>query len=120
MAHATAIHEEQIRPHVAGMVPGFTPRRSRAELYAAGKHLRNKCPRTSHAEWKPPHDRPDPVHLVEESDKGRIPQLIPLRHGRMLQTPFTFYRGAALNMAADLGHCRVLEFGCSVAATPTW
>ena len=64
--------------------------------------LRKKCPRTSHGEWKPSKDRPDPVQLIEESDKGRIPQLVPLRHGRMLQSPFTFYRGAALNMAADL------------------
>jgi uncharacterized protein (DUF2252 family) len=64
--------------------------------------LRDKCPRNSHAEWKPPHDRPDPVRLIEESDQGRIPELVPIRHGRMLQSPFTFYRGAALNMAVDL------------------
>ena len=67
-----------------------------------GESLRKKCPRTSHADWKPSSDRPDPVQLIEESDKGRIPQLVPLRHGRMLESPFTFYRGAALNMAADL------------------
>ena len=67
-----------------------------------GESLRKKCPRSSHADWKPGHDRPDPVQLIEESDKGRIPQLVPLRHGRMLESPFTFYRGAALNMATDL------------------
>jgi uncharacterized protein (DUF2252 family) len=55
-----------------------------------------------HAEWKPPYDRPDPVQLIEQADQGRIPELVPIRHGRMLQSPFTFYRGAALNMAADL------------------
>jgi uncharacterized protein (DUF2252 family) len=67
-----------------------------------GKSLRDKCPRTAHAAWKPPSDRPDPLELLVESGKGRIPQLIPIRHGRMMQSPFSFYRGAALNMAADL------------------
>ena len=79
------------------------PRPTPAELYAAGKKLREKVPRTSHAAWKPPRNRPDPLQLMQESNKGRIPELIPIRHGRMLRTPFTFYRGAALNMAADLG-----------------
>src|SRR6266404_754591 len=129
MTNATAMREEQIRSRVAEMVSSFAPRRSRAELYAEGKRLRNKCPRSSHADWKLPHDRLDPVTLLEESDKGRIPQLIPLRHGRMLQSPFTFYRGAALNMAADLaslprtgiqvqcgGDAHLLNFGCF--ATP--
>jgi len=83
-------------------IPSFQPHHSRAELAAMGKALRDKCPRISHAEWKPPHDRPDPVRLIEQSDQGRIPELMPLRHGRMLVSPFTFYRGAALNMAVDL------------------
>jgi uncharacterized protein (DUF2252 family) len=69
---------------------------------AMGQNLRNKCPRSSHAKWKAPKDRPDPVALIEEADEGRLPELVPLRHGRMLESPFTFYRGAALNMAADL------------------
>ena len=56
----------------------------------------------AHAVWQAPPARPDPVQLVEEGDKGRIPQLIPLRHGRMMQSPFTYYRGAALAMAVDL------------------
>jgi len=73
-----------------------------AELYAEGKKLRQKYPRKSHAEWKAPHNRPDPLHLLTESSKGRIPSLIPIRYGRMLQSSFAFYRGAALNMAADL------------------
>jgi uncharacterized protein (DUF2252 family) len=94
-----------------------------------GKGLRAECPRGSHAVWKAPRDRPDPLALLEESSKGRIPQLIPVRFGRMMQTPFTFYRGAALNMAADLAHtpvtglrvqacgdCHLLNFGAF--ATP--
>ncbi len=75
---------------------------SRAELYQAGKSLRDKCPRTSHAEWKAPRGRPDPVELVLQSEKGRIPDLLPLRHGRMVRSAFTFYRGSALAMASDL------------------
>jgi uncharacterized protein (DUF2252 family) len=73
-----------------------------AELYAEGKSLRSKCSRRAHAEWKAPQNRPDPLHLLKESSKGRIPELIPIRYGRMLQSSFIFYRGAALNMAADL------------------
>ena len=64
--------------------------------------MRKQCPRSSHAVWSPPHDRPDPLRLVEDGNRGRIPELIPLRHGRMLPSPFTFYRGTALNMAVDL------------------
>ena len=80
----------------------FVSRPSLDDLYEEGKSLREKCPRKSHAVWKAPDNRPDPLRLLEESNKGRIPQLIPIRYGRMVQSPFTFYRGAALNMAADL------------------
>lgn len=89
-----------------------------------GKSLRDRCPRVSHAAWEPAANRLDPITMMLESSKGRIPELIPVRHGRMLQTPFTFYRGAALNMAADLagtpatslrvqacGDCHLLNFG---------
>jgi uncharacterized protein (DUF2252 family) len=79
-----------------------TPRPSRGERIALGKAMRDRCPRSAHAAWRAPADRPDPVQLIEESNQGRLPELIPLRHGRMLQSPFTFYRGAALNMAVDL------------------
>jgi len=78
------------------------PARSRVQLYAAGKALREKCPRSAHGEWKPAPDRPDPVDLVLRSEKGRIEELLPLRRGRMAHSPFTFYRGAALTMACDL------------------
>ncbi len=102
MERGSAGHEQQASRTAKRNIPAFTPRPTRAERYAMGESLRKKCPRTSHGEWKPSKDRPDPIRLVEESDKGRIPQLVPLRHGRMLESPFTFYRGAALNMAADL------------------
>jgi uncharacterized protein (DUF2252 family) len=99
------------------------------ELYAFGKNLRDKCPREAHAVWQAPKNRPDPLALMMESNKGRMPQLLPVRHGRMMRSPFTFYRGAALNMAADLaktpatgirvqacGDCHLLNFGAY--ATP--
>src|SRR6516165_10406267 len=92
----------------------FQPCQTRAELVAMGKALRDKCPRAAHAVWQPPSNRPDPLELVVESSQGRIPQLIPIRYGRMMQTPFTFYRGAALNMAADLA--ATPETGLSVQA----
>jgi uncharacterized protein (DUF2252 family) len=82
----------------------FTKHLSRKELLAKGKALRDKCPRKSHSDWNPPKDRPDPVALIKEGDKDRLAELLPLRHARMLQSPFTFYRGAALNMAQDLAH----------------
>ena len=80
----------------------IAPRLSRAERLALGRRLREACKRSSHAVWKPPSSRPDPVSLLREADRGRIPELVPLRHGRMVLSPFTFYRGAALNMAVDL------------------
>ncbi|HRZ21254.1 MAG TPA: DUF2252 family protein, partial [Bacteroidales bacterium] len=80
----------------------LTPLTSRADRYASGKRLRQSCPRNSHSAWKPPADRPDPVQLVLSAGEGRLQELLPLRHGRMAQSPFTFYRGSALNMASDL------------------
>ena len=75
---------------------------SPAERAAAGKAARSQAPRSSHGEWKPAGDRPDPVELLESQATSRVGQLVPLRYGRMLVSPFTFYRGAAAVMAADL------------------
>jgi len=77
------------------------------ERRAAGKEARDRTPPSSHTGWAPAADRPDPVGLLEEQNLTREPDLVPVRHGRMLVSPFTFYRGAARIMAADL------------AATPT-
>jgi uncharacterized protein (DUF2252 family) len=85
-----------------GHAPTIASRPSRSELFARGEALRKQCPRSAHAAWKPGHDRPDPVQLVLESNEGRLPHLIPIRHGRMIQSPFTYYRGSALAMAVDL------------------
>ena len=69
---------------------------------AEGKAARERVPRSSHAHWKPPTDRPDPLELLQRDDEGRIPELLPTRYGRMLESPFSFYRGAASIMANDL------------------
>ncbi len=72
------------------------------ELTALGKEARARVPRSSHADWGPAANRPDPVSLLEEQGTTRVQELVPLRYGRMLVSPFTFYRGAAYLMASDL------------------
>ena len=72
------------------------------ERVARGKAARNEVPRASQGGWEPAEGRPDPVALLEEQAGSRVPELVPIRYGRMLVSPFTFYRGAALIMAADL------------------
>src|SRR3984885_15471821 len=72
------------------------------ERLGQGRTARDRTPPSSHAGWSPAPDRPDPVSLLEEQDRTREPDLVPVRHGRMMVSPFTFYRGAARIMAADL------------------
>ena len=72
------------------------------ERRARGQAARTQVPRLSHGRWEPATDRPDPIALLEEQAKTRVPDLVPIRYGRMLVSPFTFYRGAALIMASDL------------------
>lgn len=90
------------------MTPSNTPSTtpsgssSRAARYAAGKALRRRVPRSSHALWSPPRDRPDPLSLFAAADRDRVPELLPIRYGRMSQSPFAFLRGAAVVMAHDL------------------
>src|SRR5256886_3172902 len=75
---------------------------TRAERYAAGKALRTKAPRTGHGEWASAADRPDPISLLEESNRSRVQELVPIRYGRMSLSPFAFLRGSAIVMASDL------------------
>jgi uncharacterized protein (DUF2252 family) len=72
------------------------------ERRAEGRQARDRTPPSSHSGWRPAADRPDPVALLQEQDTTREPDLVPVRHGRMMVSPFTFYRGAATIMAADL------------------
>ena len=73
-----------------------------AECRERGKHARAQCPRDSHTKWRPASDRPNPVELLRQQDANREADLVPVRHGRMAVSPFTFYRGAAKIMADDL------------------
>ncbi len=91
MAVATA-------PPAADLAKDLSPN----ERAAAGKAAREQAPRSSHGEWTPASDRPDPLDVLEAQAADRLPELVPLRYGRMLASPFTFYRGAAAIMAADL------------------
>jgi uncharacterized protein (DUF2252 family) len=82
--------------------PRKVPHPSVDDRKARGLEARDRAPLSSHAGWAPATDRPDPVGLLQEQDATREPDLVPVRHGRMLVSPFTFYRGAAKIMAADL------------------
>ncbi len=75
---------------------------SAEERMTAGKALRERVPRTSHAKWSPAPNRADPIALLKSSNSGRLTELLPIRYGRMGQSPFAFFRGAAGLMAADL------------------
>ncbi|QDU30631.1 hypothetical protein ETAA8_57770 [Anatilimnocola aggregata] len=103
--------------------------RSRDERIAAGKALRDSVPRQSHANWKPPANHRDPIEILKGSNQDRLAELVPIRYGRMLPSPFTFLRGSAGLMASDLagtpttglrvqacGDCHLLNFG--LFATP--
>jgi len=98
--------------------------RSRDERIAAGKALRDRVPRQSHAVWESPPNRRNPIDILRESNQDRLAQLIPIRYGRMLPSPFTFLRGSAGLMAVDLfgtpvtglrvqacGDCHLSNFG---------
>ena len=96
----------------------IVPHRSEAESRAAGKEARAAVPRASNADLDVSGDRPDPVALLEEQAKTRVPELVPIRYGRMLVSPFTFFRGAALVMASDLSrtpHCGLTAQLCGDA-----
>ena len=95
-----------------------------ADRRAHGKRLRDTAPRDGHAAWRGQAERADPIGILHAADAARQPDLVPLRYGRMLQSPFTFYRGSAAVMAADLartpvsgihvqvcGDCHLMNFG---------
>ena len=94
--------ELQARRAVRYQLDSAPARMSVAERAARGKAARAEVPRNSHAEFDVPSDRPDPLALLEEQARSRLPELVPVRWGRMMVSPFTYYRGAALPMASDL------------------
>jgi uncharacterized protein (DUF2252 family) len=78
------------------------PTRTTAEALEKGRALRESGPRSSHAGWTAPAGRPDPIALLDEQNRDRVAELVPIRWGRMLQSPFAFLRGSAVVMASDL------------------
>ncbi len=140
--HAAAAHEvvspavgsPAPSPAIAGPAPdqqdpGKRPGATECTPKQSGKLLRAQTPRSCHAQWTAPTNRRDPVEIIVESSADRVAHLLPIRYGRMQQSPFAFYRGAAAIMAADLagtpstglrvqlcGDCHLLNFG--VFATP--
>ena len=107
----------------SGVIKHFKGSVSKEDRYKYGKSLRETCPIESHADLNIG-ERQDPVNLHLESDKGRMSALLPIRYERMMQSPFTFYRGSARLMASDLsqlpstkmylqacGDCHLLNFG---------
>lgn len=84
------------------------------ERVARGKAARSEARRSAHAEWQPAADRPDPIAVLEQQAASRVPELVPIRYGRMAVSPFTFYRGAAAVMSADLA--RTPDSGLRVQA----
>jgi uncharacterized protein (DUF2252 family) len=93
--------EDEVGPHTTG-IEELAPRDDFGARASAGRAARARAPRRSHAGWTPPPDRADPVALLEEQATTRVPELVPIRYARMGRTPFDFFRGAALIMAADL------------------
>ena len=97
-SEAVGTRDRDRRPPRPRPVPHPTP----GERAARGKAARAAAPRSGHGDWEPASDRRDPVELLEEQAASRVPELVPIRYGRMLVSPFTFFRGAAYPMAADL------------------
>jgi uncharacterized protein (DUF2252 family) len=91
-----------MKKRLRGALEPYAQVRTAAERYAAGQALRTKVPRSHHAEWAPAKNRPDPVATLIASNRTRMPELVPIRYGRMATSPFSFYRGAAAIMAYDL------------------
>ncbi|MDX6590310.1 MAG: hypothetical protein QOI84_1584, partial [Solirubrobacterales bacterium] len=78
-----------------------------SERVAVGRAARSDARRSSHAAWEPPEDRADPVTVLERQALTRVPELVPIRYGRMAASPFAFFRGAAAVMSADLARTPV-------------
>ena len=83
--------------------------RTRPERKKMGKALRQEVSFSSHGQWAPAADRPDPLSLLQAQDQGRLERLLPIKYGRMLESPFTFYRGSAVLMAADFAGTPVTD-----------
>ena len=89
------------------------------DLAAVGREARRLAPRSSHGDWQPATDRPDPVTTLIDQAEGRVAELLPLRYGRMLVSPFSFYRGGAAIMARDLAGTPTSAFCRTTSTAPS-
>ena len=135
MAKAAAKSKKRAKPakgkkHHRGMLD--LPKAVETRM-AEGRAERESIPLEAHAEWAASNGRPDPVGILEAQNATRVPELVPIRHGRMIVSPFTFYRGGAAIMAADLsqtpstglrvqccGDAHLSNFGVFAAPDPAW
>ena len=101
--------DERLIPDLPDEIP---PRLE--ERFAAGRDVREAVPIADHAGWTAPADRPDPVAILQEQAESRVPELVPIRYGRMLVSPFTFYRGGAAIMAWDLSRTATTDLRAQV------
>jgi uncharacterized protein (DUF2252 family) len=96
--------------HFPFVTAGGVQRRDPKARAKEGRAARKRVPHASHAEWRPAGDRPDPIAVLAAQATTRLPELVPIRYGRMLVSPFTYYRGAAAMMASDLASTPVSGF----------
>ena len=101
--------DERLVPDLPDEIP---PRM--AERFAAGREVRDTVPIADQAGWQAPADRPDPVEILQKQAETRVPDLVPIRYGRMLVSPFTFYRGGAAIMAWDLSRTATTEIRAQI------
>ncbi len=85
-------------------IDGSMAQHSPSERFARGREVRSSVPRSALGHWEPPEPRPDPLHILGRQDASRVPDLVPIRYGRMVASPFAFLRGAVAVMAADFAH----------------
>src|SRR5947207_4209625 len=101
-AGVAALDQASGAAKAAAVLGGKAGTIDRADRMAAGRALRKHVPRDAHGDWQPAPDRPDPVAVLVAQGESRVPELLPIRHGRMAESQFGFFRGAAAGMAADL------------------
>jgi uncharacterized protein (DUF2252 family) len=97
-----ALDQRSGAARAAAVLGGKAGTIDRADRIAAGRALRKNVPRDWHGDWQPAPDRPDPVAVLVAQGESRVPELLPIRYGRMAESPFGFFRGAAAGIAADL------------------
>lgn len=102
MTVGTTSKNQSLSDGTLAQLPGLQPRASVEDRMKAGRAQGSVVPQSAHSRWSPPADRKDPVRILTGQDRHRIATLVPVRYGRMLESPLAFFRGAAAVMASDL------------------